>query len=163
MVFNNFQNAGQGKELSYTEFLSAVESNQVEKVTISGQTITGTQQGGGKFETILPVYDDKLMDAAQPQCAGAGRKPEKQRFLYAAVAGLFTHFDHHCGLYAVYASNAGRRRWSRRPMAFGKSKAKLLSEDQIKTTFEDVAGCDEAKEDVKELVEFYATQVNTNA
>ena len=155
MVFNNFQNAGQGKELSYTEFLSAVESNQVEKVTISGQTITGTQQGGGKFETILPVYDDKLMDTLLSHNVQVlGEKPEKQGFftqlLLASLPILIIIAVFMLFMRQMQGGGGGRGG----PMAFGKSKAKLLSEDQIKTTFEDVAGCDEAKEDVKELVEF---------
>ena len=62
MVFNNFQNVGRGKELSYSEFITAVESGQVERVTISGQSITGQSSSGESFETVLPVYDDKLMD-----------------------------------------------------------------------------------------------------
>ncbi|MEN9463929.1 MAG: ATP-dependent metalloprotease [Pseudomonadota bacterium] len=155
MVFNNLQNAGQGKELSYTEFLSAVESNQVEKVTISGQTITGTSQGGGKFETILPVYDDKLMDTLlNHNVQVLGEKPEKQGFftqlLLASLPILIIIAVFMLFMRQMQGGGGGRGG----PMAFGKSKAKLLSEDQIKTTFEDVAGCDEAKEDVKELVEF---------
>lgn len=155
MVFNNFQNAGQGKEMSYTEFLSAVESNQVEKVTISGQSITGTQHGGGKFETILPVYDDKLMDTLlNHNVQVLGEKPEKQGFftqlLLASLPILIIIAVFMLFMRQMQGGGGGRGG----PMAFGKSKAKLLSEDQIKTTFEDVAGCDEAKEDVKELVEF---------
>ena len=62
MVFNNFQNVSRGTTLSYSEFITAVGNGQVEKVTISGQTISGISTGGGSFETVLPVYDDKLID-----------------------------------------------------------------------------------------------------
>ncbi|MCD8520737.1 MAG: ATP-dependent zinc metalloprotease FtsH [Saccharospirillaceae bacterium] len=155
MVFNNFQNVGRGKEYSYSEFITAVESGQVEKVTISGQTISGINSSGENFETILPVYDDKLMDTLlNNHVQVLGEKPEKQGFfaqlLLASLPILIIIAVFMLFMRQMQGGGGGKGG----PMAFGKSKAKLLSEDQIKTTFEDVAGCDEAKEDVKELVEF---------
>ena len=61
MVFNNFQNVRQGNQYSYSEFIDAVESGQIEKVTISGQSITGMTTSSEPFETVLPAYDDKLI------------------------------------------------------------------------------------------------------
>ncbi len=155
MVFNNFQNTAQDKELSYSEFITAVESNQVEKVTITGQSIIGTERGGNRFETVMPTYDDKLIDTLLANDVQVkGTKPEKQSFLaqlliaslpIIIIIAVFMLF-----MRQMQGGGGGRGG----PMAFGKSKAKLLGEDQIKTTFDDVAGCDEAKEDVKELVEF---------
>ncbi|WP_430461820.1 ATP-dependent zinc metalloprotease FtsH [Thalassolituus sp. LLYu03] len=155
MVFNNFQNVGRGKELSYSEFISAVQSGQVERVTIAGQTITGLNSSGEGFETILPGYDDKLMDTLlDNHVQVVGEKPEKQGFftqlLLASLPILIIIAVFMLFMRQMQGGAGGKGG----PMAFGKSKAKLLSEDQIKTTFEDVAGCDEAKEDVKELVEF---------
>jgi len=155
MVFNNFQNVGKGQELSYSDFITAVESGQVERVTISGQTITGTSSNGDSFETVLPAYDDKLMDTLlNNQVKVVGERPEKQGFftqlLLASLPILIILAVFMFFMRQMQGGSSGRGG----PMAFGKSKAKLLSEDQIKTTFEDVAGCDEAKEDVKELVEF---------
>jgi len=155
MVFNNFQHATQSKELSYSDFITAVETNQVEKVTITGQTIAGTERGGNRFETILPAYDDKLIDTLLAhEVEIKGEKPEQQSFLAQLIIAALPILI----IIAVFMlfmrqmqGGAGGRGG---PMAFGKSKAKLLSEDQIKTTFADVAGCDEAKEDVRELVEF---------
>ena len=155
MVFQNFQTVGHGKEYSYSEFISQVESGQVDRVTISGQTISGTMTGGETFETILPAYDDKLMDTLlNNNVQVVGEKPEKQGFftqlLLASLPILIILAVFMLFMRQMQGGGSGRGG----PMAFGKSKAKLLSEDQIKTTFEDVAGCDEAKEDVKELVEF---------
>ena len=155
MVFNNIQEAGQGKTLSYSEFIQQVEANQVEKVTISGQSIRGVDRSGGSFETVLPVYDDKLMDTLLHHSVQVvGEKPEKQGFftqlLLASLPILIIIAVFMFFMRQMQGGAGGRGG----PMAFGKSKAKLLSEDQINTTFEDVAGCDEAKEDVKELVEF---------
>ncbi|MFC3681441.1 ATP-dependent zinc metalloprotease FtsH [Bacterioplanoides pacificum] len=155
MVFNNFQNVSRGKEYSYSEFITAVESGQVEKVTISGQSIRGIGSDGQAFETVLPVYDDKLMDTLlNNRVQVVGEKPEKQGFftqlLLASLPILIIIAVFMLFMRQMQGGAGGKGG----PMAFGKSKAKLLSEDQIKTTFEDVAGCDEAKEDVKELVEF---------
>lgn len=155
MVFNNFQNVGRGKEYSYSEFITAVESGQVEKVTISGQSIRGLGSDGQAFETVLPVYDDKLMDTLlNNRVQVVGEKPEKQGFfsqlLLASLPILIIIAVFMLFMRQMQGGAGGKGG----PMAFGKSKAKLLSEDQIKTTFDDVAGCDEAKEDVKELVDF---------
>ncbi len=124
-------------------------------MTISGQSIKGTSRGGQAFESVLPAFDDKLMDTLLVNDVEViGEKPEKQSFLsqlllaslpILIIIAVFMLF-----MRQMQGGGSGRGG----PMAFGKSKAKLLSEDQIKTTFGDVAGCDEAKEDVKELVEF---------
>lgn len=156
MVFNNFQNVAQDKELSYSDFMTAVETRQVEKVTISGQTIVGTERGGGRFETIMPTYDDKLIDTLLANDVQIkGTKPEKQSFLaQLLIASLPILIIIAVFMLFMRQMQGGAGGGRGGPMAFGKSKAKLLSEDQITTTFDDVAGCDEAKEDVRELVEF---------
>ncbi|MEC8442703.1 MAG: ATP-dependent metallopeptidase FtsH/Yme1/Tma family protein, partial [Pseudomonadota bacterium] len=155
MVFNGLNPVERGSEWSYSEFMSAVQSGQVQSVTIEGQSIVGTTHSGDGFETVLPAFDDKLMDTLlERNVQVTGKKPEKQSFLaqlllaslpILIIIAVFMIF-----MRQMQGGGSGRGG----PMAFGKSKAKLLSEDQIKTTFEDVAGCDEAKEDVKELVEF---------
>jgi len=155
MVFNGFNPSTQEREVSYSDFMSSVQNGQVKSVTISGQSITGESFDGEKFETVLPAFDDKLMDTLlERKVEVVGEKPEKQSFLsqlllaslpILIIIAVFMIF-----MRQMQGGGSGRGG----PMAFGKSKAKLLSEDQIKTTFEDVAGCDEAKEDVKELVEF---------
>ena len=155
MVFSSFNQTNTGNKLSYSEFITAVESGQVKKVTISGQSIRGVNGGNERFETILPVYDEKLMDTLLANNVEViGEPPEKQSFLsqlllaslpILIIIAVFMFF-----MRQMQGGAGGRGG----PMSFGKSKAKLLSEDQIKTNFEDVAGCDEAKEDVKELVEF---------
>jgi len=156
MVFQSFNPTTRGTELSYSDFMKAVQNGQVQSVTISGQSITGKQKSTDqRFETVLPAFDDKLMDTLLANNVDVvGEKPEKQGFLsqlllaslpILIIIAVFMIF-----MRQMQGGGSGRGG----PMAFGKSKAKLLSEDQIKTTFDDVAGCDEAKEDVKELVEF---------
>ncbi|MEK9713912.1 MAG: ATP-dependent metallopeptidase FtsH/Yme1/Tma family protein, partial [Thalassolituus sp.] len=155
LVFNGLNPVDRSDNWSYSEFMSAVQTGQVQTVTISGQSIKGSTQSGASFETVMPTYDDKLMDTLlERNVEVIGEKPEKQSFLsqlllaslpILIIIAVFMLF-----MRQMQGGGSGRGG----PMAFGKSKAKLLSEDQIKTTFEDVAGCDEAKEDVKELVEF---------
>ena len=154
-VFNNFQNVSQTKELKYSEFISSVRTGQVERVSIAGQNIEGVLSNGESFSSILPAYDDKLIDdLLNNNVQVEGKKPEQQSiwtqllvasFPILVIIAVFMFF-----MRQMQGGGGGKGG----PMSFGKSKAKLLSDDQIKTTFDDVAGCDEAKEDVKELVDF---------
>lgn len=155
MVFQNFSPTTTGQQVNYTEFVQMVEQGQVRQVTMSGQNVTGQRSDGSRFETILPpIRDDRLMDDLfQNDVVVIGQEPERQslwtQLLVAAfpiliIIALFVFF-----MRQMQGGGGGKG-----PMSFGKSKARLMSEDQIKTTFGDVAGCDEAKEDVKELVDF---------
>ena len=155
-VFQNFNTAGGREQLNYTEFLAQVRQDQVKRVVVDGLTIVGEREDGSRFETIRPdMVDLKLIDDLyEHQVAVEGRKPEGQSvwmqllvatFPILVIIGVFMFF-----MRQMQGGAGGRSG----PMAFGKSKARLLGEDQIKTTFADVAGCDEAKDDVQELVEF---------
>ncbi len=154
-VFNNFQNVSQTKELKYSEFISSVRTGQVERVSIAGQNIEGVLSNGESFSSILPAYDDKLIDdLLNNNVQVEGKKPEQQSIWSQLLVASFPILVIIAVFMLFMRQMQGGGGGSRGPMSFGKSKAKLLSEDQIKTTFEDVAGCDEAKEDVKELVDF---------
>ena len=155
-VFNNFNAQPQSEQLNYSQFIEEVKTDRVSKVMIDGLTITGTRYDSSQFETIRPMLEDpKLVDdliAHNVQIEG--RKPEQQSlwtqllvacFPILIIIAVFMFF-----MRQMQGGGGGRGG----PMAFGKSKARLLGEDQIKTTFADVAGVDEAKEDVQELVEF---------
>ena len=82
MVFNSFNVTNRTNEMSYTDFMSSVQSGQVQSVTIAGQSIKGIKQDGTSFETVLPAFDDKLMDTLiERKVDVTGEKPEKQSFL----------------------------------------------------------------------------------
>jgi cell division protease FtsH len=154
-VFNNFQNVNHSTELKYSDFINSVDSGQVERVTISGQNIDGLLTNGESFTTVIPAYDDQLInDLIKNSVQVEGKKPEQQSIWTQLLVASFPILVIIAVFMLFMRQMQGGGGGSRGPMAFGKSKAKLLSEDQIKTTFEDVAGCDEAKEDVKELVDF---------
>jgi len=155
MVFQNFSPTTSGQQVNYSQFVEMVQDGQVRQVTIDGLQIQGTRGDGSQFQTIRPqVSDNKLMDdLLANQVEVIGKEPERQslwtQLLVAAfpiliIIALFVFF-----MRQMQGGGGGKG-----PMSFGKSKARLMSEDQIKTTFADVAGVDEAKEDVKELVDF---------
>ena len=155
-VFNNFSVKSDPPEISYSDFLSKVRSGQVAKVTFLGAKIEGELESGGMFLVVRPAIEDpKLLDDLTfSDIVIEGRMPEEQSFwaqLFVASFPILIIIVVFMLFMRQMQGGAGGRGG---PMAFGKSKAKLLSEDQIKTTFSDVAGVDEAKEDVQELVEF---------
>ncbi len=155
MVFQNFSPTTTGQQVNYSQFVEMVQQGQVRQVTIDGLQVQGTRGDGSQFQTIRPqVSDNKLMDDLLANNVEViGKEPERQslwtQLLVAAfpiliIIALFVFF-----MRQMQGGGGGKG-----PMSFGKSKARLMSEDQIKTTFADVAGVDEAKEDVKELVDF---------
>ncbi len=155
-VFNNFGMRQGPNEIDYSRFLDLVQTNQVRNVEVDGLTISGTTADGQEFETIQPQITDKALidDLIDHNVKFKGNRPEQQSiwtqllvasFPILVIIAVFMFF-----MRQMQGGGGGRGG----PLTFGKSKAKLLGEDQINTTFKDVAGVDEAKEDVKELVEF---------
>ncbi|WP_444882650.1 ATP-dependent zinc metalloprotease FtsH [Microbulbifer sp. PSTR4-B] len=156
MVFQNFKPQTRDEALSYSDFVQDVQSGQVKSVVVDGLVITGEKADGSRFKTIQPqIIDDELTnELVRSNTQFVGREPESpsiwQQLLVASfpiliIIAVFMFF-----MRQMQGGAGGRSG----PMAFGKSKARLLGEDQIKTTFADVAGVDEAKEEVQELVEF---------
>ena len=155
-VFRNFDVNQATPELDYSTFLELVNRGQVKTVDIDGLIIRGTKFDGDLFETIQPQVADKALidDMVNNNVDFRGKRPEQQSiwtqllvasFPILVIIAVFMFF-----MRQMQGGSGGKGG----PLTFGKSKAKLLGEDQIKTTFADVAGVDEAKEDVKELVDF---------
>ena len=154
-VFNNFNVEPQQQPVAYSEFVQSVNDRQIREAQIQGERIVATDNNGNRMTVIWPENDTKLLDElVQNGVLTSIQEEEKQSFwtqlLIASfpiliIIAVFMFF-----MRQMQGGGSGRGG----PMAFGRSKAKLLSEDQIKTTFADVAGVDEAKEDVQELVEF---------
>jgi cell division protease FtsH len=155
-VFQNFNVRPELDEIDYSAFLELVNQNQVRAVEVEGLTIRGERYDGQRFETIQPQITDSALidDMLKHNVDFKGNKPEQQSiwtqllvasFPILVIIAVFMFF-----MRQMQGGSGGRGG----PLTFGKSKAKLLGEDQIKTTFADVAGVDEAKEDVQELVEF---------
>ena len=157
MVFNNINQGTSEETVVYSEFIREVNSGGVEAVEFSGINLTGVRDDGSRFRTTLPsIGDDRLLDdLLENGVEVIGREPERQSiWAQLLVAGFPVLIIIALFFFFMRQMQGGGVGGKGGPMSFGKSKAKLLGEDQIKVTFADVAGVDEAKEDVKELVDF---------
>src|SRR5690554_1576237 len=155
-VMNNFSSPSEPQTLNYSEFLSQVQSGRVERVTVDGFVITGKRTDGGSFKTIRPAIQDSglIGDLIDNNVVIEGKQPEQQSIWTQLLVASFPILVIIAVFMFFMRQMQGGAGGKGGPMSFGKSKARLLSEDQVKTTFADVAGCDEAKEEVAELVEF---------
>ena len=160
-IFSNLDNGNADADtMNYSAFVTAVSQGEIKDVKINGEEITGTKVNGKEFETIRPdVTDDQLMpllrehkvevEGTAPERQGVGMQLLMAAFPILLIVGLFWLFMRGMGGGAGGGGMGGRN-----PMSFGKSKAKMLSEDQIKVTFDDVAGVEESKQEVAEIVDF---------
>jgi cell division protease FtsH len=154
-VFNNFNVEPQQETVAYSDFVKDVNNRQIREAQIQGDKITAIDNNGDRVSVIWPQNDTKLLDElVENDVKTSIIEEEKQSFwsqlLIASFPILIIIAVFMLFMRQMQGGGSGRGG----PMAFGRSKAKLLSEDQIKTTFADVAGVDEAKEEVQELVEF---------
>ncbi len=157
-VFQSFAPSGSSTQsMSYTEFVRQVDSGNVASVKISAGNppdITGKLRDGSSLRTVAPYFDDQMVsrllkhDVQVTQQAAEGGSLLWRILLnvvpYLIFIGMLIWF-----MRQMQSGGGGRG-----AMSFGRSRAKLQGEDQVKVTFADVAGCDEAKDDVRELVDF---------
>lgn len=149
--FNSSDNSGRMED--YTSFVREVQSDQIQEVVFDGKVINGVKKNGERFLTVMPLNDPAIIDSLlSHNVRASGTKPEEQSLLLSIFVSWFPMLLL-IGVW-IFFSRQMQGGSKGNPLSFGKSKAKLLSENQIKTTFDDVAGCDEAKEDVVELVDF---------
>ena len=155
-VFQNFNVRPENEEIDYSAFLEMVGQNQVRTVEVDGLTIRGQRSDGSAFETIQPQFTDSALigDMIDQNIDFKGKRPEQQSIWTQLLVASFPILVIIAVFMFFMRQMQGGAGGKGGPLTFGKSKAKLLGEDQIKTTFADVAGVDEAKADVQELVEF---------
>nr|WP_041411041.1 ATP-dependent zinc metalloprotease FtsH [Shewanella pealeana] len=155
-VFQGYSPSSSTKQkMDYSTFLDDVRSGQINTVEVKSdqRTIEGTTTTGEKFVTIMPMPDlDLINDLDRKGIMMKGQEAEESGFLTQIFISWFPMLLL-IGVW-IFFMRQMQGGGGKGAMSFGKSKAKLMSEDQIKTTFGDVAGCDEAKEDVKELVDY---------
>ncbi|PHS70755.1 MAG: ATP-dependent zinc metalloprotease FtsH [Methylophaga sp.] len=153
-VFNNFgPQQNEQAEIDYSTFIANVKNGDVASVDIQGRTITGKSVDGSEFKTYSPDYDAGLMGDLLNNGVTIQAKPAEQTGLLMQIFISWFPMLLLIGVW-IFFMRQMQGGGGKNPMSFGKSKAKMLSEDQVKITFKDVAGVEEAKEEVAELVEF---------
>ncbi|GLH30871.1 ATP-dependent zinc metalloprotease FtsH [Pseudomonas sp. BR1R-5] len=155
-VMNNFSSPNEPQTLNYSDFIQQVKDGKVERVTVDGYIITGKRADGDSFKTVRPAITDNglIGDLVDNNVVVEGKQPEQQSIWTQLLVASFPILVIIAVFMFFMRQMQGGAGGKGGPMSFGKSKARLLSEDQVKTTLADVAGCDEAKEEVGELVEF---------
>ncbi|MFV2059925.1 MAG: ATP-dependent zinc metalloprotease FtsH [Gammaproteobacteria bacterium] len=152
-VFANLSTRTKSVDIDYSEFIANVKNGKVQEVTFQDKELYGTYIGGGEFKTYSPETDNNtIIGLLEQSSIKYSAKPREtsiwlpllyQMFPFIIIIGLWVFF--------MRQMQGGGGKGA---MSFGKSRARLLGEDQIKITFSDVAGVEEAKEEVSELVEF---------
>jgi len=156
-VFNNFSGVSEPQEISYSDFIEQVNRNEIRQVEFDGQHeyLTVLRKDTSRFKVIIPAPDPRLLDdLMEHDVEIVGKEAETEGFWTQLLIASFPILIIIAVFMLFMRQMQGGVGGRGGPMAFGKSKARLLAEDQIKTTFADVAGVDEAKEEVQELVEF---------
>lgn len=156
VVFSNFGPSHMNaQKISYTEFIKQVEDNHVKQVKFDEATITGITKSNQRFTTYMPTIDQQLLPTLYRHGVDASGTPMERHgllvtFLISWGPLLVIMFI----TFWLFRQMQGGMSGKGGPMSFGKSRARLMGEDQVKVTFADVAGVEEAKDEVQELVEF---------
>ncbi len=152
-LYSQFQSKEEKTDITYSQFIQSVKQGDVSNVTIAGSRITGTGVGGEQFSTYSPGDLGLMGDLLNNGVNVIAKPPEKEGFFKQLIISLAPILLL-IGVILYTMKGAGGAMGGKNPMSFGKSKARLIPKDETNVTFKDVAGVEEAKEDVKELVDF---------
>ena len=153
-VFNNFTTTPTAPStLTYSDFIEQVRQGEVKEVTIQGRTIEGVSSSGQRFTTFSPGDDGLVGDLLNHDVVIKAAPPEQQSILMQILINWFPLLIL-VAIWIFFMRQMQGGAGGRGAMSFGKSRARMLSEDQVKVTFQDVAGAEEAKEEVTEMVDF---------
>lgn len=154
-VFSNFgPPPKQVNKLAYSQFLEKVRSGDVKQVTIEERNISGVTQNDKPFVTYIPAMSESVINSLVDSGAVVRGKPPEQPSLLMNIFVSWFPIILFIGVWIFFMRQMQGGGGGRGAMSFGRSRARLLGEDQVKVTFADVAGVEEAKEEVSELVEF---------
>jgi cell division protease FtsH len=154
VVFNSFgPKQAPHEQFIYSQFLQQVQKGDIASVTIENQNVTGKTKADKTFKTYIPSeHEHLLVELNKAKVAVTIKPPAKRSFLLQLLISWFPIILIVAIWIYILRQQTGAGRGG--AMSFGRSRARLLNEGQVKVTFADVAGCDEAKQDVEELVEF---------
>lgn len=151
-AYQGFSGSSNGNLTDYTTFITDVGNDQVRQVRFEENELQVTKSDGSKYSTVMPIYDDKLLnDLLNKKVKVEGTLPERRGILSQILISWFPMLLL-VGVWFFFMRQM--QGGGGKAMSFGKSRAKMLTKEQIKTTFADVAGFDEAKEEVGEIVDF---------
>ena len=155
MVFKNFGSSAAVGNVPYSQFINDVKSGKVETVVIEGNSISGQLREGTRFNTYSPETSNEALIGTllDNNVEIGGAEPNRNSFWAHALISWFPILLL-LGIWVYFMRQMQGGGSGRGALSFGKSRARLLGEDQVKITFNDVAGVEEAKEEVVELVEF---------
>ena len=159
VAIQNIYNQSPSQNMNYSEFVSLVNKDQISQVSFKGDgyTIEGVTQEGNSFKTTRPLYvqDDQLMtDLFEHRVEVLGEEPQRESIWTQLLVASFPILIILAIFFFFMRQMQGGMGGRGGPMSFGKSKARMLEGGKVKTTFRDVAGVEEAKEEVQELVDF---------
>ncbi len=140
------------RDVAFSDFINDVEQGAVQSVSIHGEEITGEYRNGERFATTAPDYPDLVNNLRQNNVRISAQSTEQRGFLYSLLSAWPLLLLIAVYIYFMRNMNAGRGGGG--AMGFGKSRARLLNENTQRVTFEDVAGIDEAKDELHEVVDF---------
>lgn len=154
-VFSKFSvPTQQASSVPYSEFLTNVHNGSVKDVKIRGDKVIGTDNNNNRFETYSPPNDPHLVDDLVKYNVKFEAAPPEGRSVLWDIIISWVPFLLIIGLWVYIMRQMQGGGGGRGAMSFGKSRARMMTEDQVKVNFSDVAGCEEAKDEVAELVEF---------
>jgi len=155
-IFSQFgMRTGQPSQIIYSQFLTEVKSGTVESVTLKGEIIEGKRRSGEQFVTFNPETNNAaLIGLLSAQGVKFGGEPPKQQSVFLQLLISAFPILILIGFWAYFMRQMQGASGGRGAMSFGKSRARLLGEDQVNITFADVAGVEEAKQEVVEIVDF---------
>ncbi|HEV2357642.1 MAG TPA: ATP-dependent zinc metalloprotease FtsH, partial [bacterium] len=140
------------EEISYSDFIDKAQSGQVAQVTVSDESVSGQLKDGRSFRTYIPSGEGSYIDMLQSKGVTITVEPRSRSSMWPNLLTTMLPFIVLVGLWMLMLRQA--QSGSNQAMSFGKSRARLHTEAKTRVTFEDVAGVDEAKEELEEIIEF---------
>ena len=151
-AYQSFNSASNGNVTDYTTFITDIENGQVRQAKFEDNEILVTKADGSRYTTVIPLEDKNLLNDLLNKKVKVEGTPQERRGLLSQILIAWFPMLLLIGVWVFFMRQM--QGGGGKAMSFGKSRARMMTQEQIKTTFADVAGCDEAKEEVAEIVDF---------